>query len=117
VFPGSEDPAPDALRMLIGTFTIQGLATGTQTVAAVDPFAGLQSLTGPNPTTAPADGAHGEILIDPLLTQNSSTPSTPSLLVTVGVPEPGSLGLGTLAAVGLAAWRRRRTCSVATAAV
>jgi hypothetical protein len=123
-FPGAEDPtgaAGNARRMLIGTFTLQALLGGTETVQAVSPFAGINSLTGPNPqiigprndgTNGPRAGdgnTNGEILLDPLLTQNATVPTIPTLTVVVGVPEPSTLALGGLAAAGLAAWRRRRT--------
>jgi MYXO-CTERM domain-containing protein len=110
-----EFEAPPSLAMLIGTFTLKGLAGGTQTVQAVSAFPGSGSNTsGPNPqiigtypdsTTGPTFGngvTSGEINIDNLLSA-----TIPTLTVTV-VPEPSSMALGTLAIAGFAAWRRRR---------
>jgi hypothetical protein len=107
-FPGPEDPAGNVQRMLIGTFTLKSTQPGSESVTAVDPFSGgNQSLTGPNPPTAPADGAHGELGLDPVLSQYAASPTVPSLTVTV-VPEPGTLALAGLAAAGVAAWRRKK---------
>jgi hypothetical protein len=118
---GNEDPLHNNLRMLIGTFTLTGVANGTENVTAVSgPVAGgTNSLTGPDPSIIGPrnDGTTGllpgtgatSILIDPLL---SST--IPTLAVTVGVPEPSTMALCGLTAAGLAAWRRkRRTVPVA----
>ena len=115
VFPGPEDPLAISTRMLIGTFTLQAIAAGTQTLIAADPFdLGNQNLTGPNPPTAPPDGFHGEIKLDQFLSQNvggQNQGTFPTLAVTV--PEPGTLALGSLAVAGLAAWRGRRTAPAA----
>jgi len=114
-FPGSEDPLGNKLRMLIGTFNLQGLAVGSEQLTAVHPASGTQNLSGPNPVITglrndgtngplPGNGAQGEILIDQFLSA-----TVPTLTVVVGVPEPSTLALGSLTALGLAAWRRRRT--------
>jgi MYXO-CTERM domain-containing protein len=121
--PGNanEDPLHNNLRMLIGTFTFTGLANGVETVTAVSgPSAGTNSLTGPSPpqTGLRNDGTTGllpgngatSISLDPLL----SSPA-PTLAITVGVPEPGTLALGSMAVVGLAAWRRRRNATAVAA--
>jgi hypothetical protein len=109
VFPGAEDPLGDPTRILIGTFTLQALSAGTEQLTAVDPFdIGNSNLTGPNPPGGPADGFHGEIPLDQYLSQYAASPVTPTLRVNV-VPEPGTLALGGLAAIGLVAGRLRRT--------
>jgi PEP-CTERM motif len=130
-FPGGDfvgdyaDPLDNKLRMLIGTFTLQGLAQGVESLTAVDPAASWQSRTGPNPlmigerddgTTGPilGNGAQGEVLLAQFLAENMATPVIPTLTVTVVVPEPSSLALfGVAGLAGLADWRRRK---VATAA-
>jgi PEP-CTERM motif len=109
---GNEDPLANNQRMLIGTFTFQATEMGSEIVSAVSgPSAGTNDLTGPNPpmTGMRSDGTTGllpgngstSILLDPLLST-----AVPTLTINV-VPEPGTLALGSLAAVGLAAWRRR----------
>jgi hypothetical protein len=107
-FPGSEDPLGDVSRIYIGTFTLQATAPGTEQLTAVDPFnVGNQLLTGPNPPTDPADGFHGEIPLDQYLSQYAASPTIPTLTVNA-VPEPGTLVLGGLTAMGLVAGRFRR---------
>jgi hypothetical protein len=118
VFPGAEDPtgaAGNAVRILVGTFTLTGLSQGTTNVIAEDPFTvGNNNLTGPNPTSAPPDGAHGEVMLDQFLTDyKTGSPSFASLSVIVGVPEPGTMALCGVAAAGFAAWRRRRATAIA----
>jgi len=109
--------AGDGLRILIGQFRIQGLSNGSTTIAAIDPFAGVNNQTGPDPPrllnpAVPAAGfstiGPGPHNIDPGLVPNS-------LVVNVGVvPEPSTLALGGLAAAGMAVIRRRRqTAAVA----
>lgn len=118
-FPGTEDPLANKTRMLIGTFNLQVLSPAIGQgvpVTAMDPFAGVQILSGPNPPIiaarndgtngpVPGNGAQGEIQIDQYLTQYLPTPVIPTLFVQT--PEPSSLGFGLLAAAGLAIWRRR----------
>jgi PEP-CTERM motif len=121
-FPDSQDPLGNPLRILIATFTLQAKGTGALTtvpVTAVLPFAGAtNNLSGPMPQIIgmnnqggtgplPGNGFQGELAIEPLL----ATATIPTLLVTApaAVPEPSTMALGTLAAIGLAAWRRRRS--------
>lgn len=107
-FPGLEDPLGDPTRFWIGTFTLQAIAPGTEQLTAIDPYnVGNQLLTGPNPPTDPADGFHGEIPLDQFLSQYAASPTIPTLTVTT-LPEPGTLILGGLTAVGLVAGRIRR---------
>jgi hypothetical protein len=109
----------DTGRIFVGQFRLVGVTAGVSQVQAVDPFSGTDDLTGPNPPTSPPGNANGPnpISIDPLLAQNVSSALIPTLTVTVqGVPEPGTLALGGLAAAGLAMVRRRRKTSAATTA-
>ena len=110
VMPGSEDPLNNPLRILIGTFKFTGLNVGTQNTTAVDPYSvGNSNLSGPNPTTAPPDGFHGEIQLDQYLSQYAAVPVIPTLALSViPVPEPGTMALCGLAGAGLLAWRRRQ---------
>jgi hypothetical protein len=112
-FPGTEDPLANPRRMYIATFVLQGLADGTESVIAADPFdLGTQMLTGPNPTTDINDGFHGNVSLDPYLSQDvggQNLGTYPTITVTVGssVPEPGSFALFGSAIAGMLAWRRR----------
>jgi hypothetical protein len=129
-FPGdgNEDPLNNMQRMLIGTFTLAGLAPGTEPVTAVSgPSSGTNSLSGQNPTVIgtrndgttgplPGNGSQGEVRIDQFLAQNAASPTIPTLSVTVTpVPEPGTLALCALASSGFVAWRRRRRAAAAAA--
>jgi hypothetical protein len=125
-FPGNgnEDPLNNFQRMLIGTFTLAGLAPGTEPVTAVSgPSSGTNVISGRNPTVnglrndgttgpLPGNGSQGEVRIDQFLAQNAASPTIPTLSVTVTpVPEPGTLALCALASTGFAAWRRRRNAA------
>jgi hypothetical protein len=92
---------PDAPgRVLLGTFTLHGLAPGTLTLGAADP----NPATGFD-TSSFAIGANAIPLInyDPLITAGAAR------LTVTPVSEPGGLGLACLAAsLGWAAYRRRR---------
>jgi hypothetical protein len=116
--PGAEDPKPNPLRILIGTFTLQAVAAGTQNIYAVDAF----DVGNGNNLTAAVPGASASdpnqlVGLDPFLNQNvggQNKGAFTTLAVTVqGVPEPGTMSLAGLAAAGLVAWRRRRTTAVA----
>jgi hypothetical protein len=117
-FPGPEDPLNNPLRILIGTFKFTSLASGQQITSAIDPYSvGNSNLSGPNPSTAPPDGFHGEILLDQYLSQYAAVPVIPTLTITVPpVPEPGTMALCGLAGVGFAAWRRRQKKATPTVA-
>jgi hypothetical protein len=109
-FPGAEDPLGNPRRMLIGTFTLSALSSGSESLVAMDATNyGTLNMTGPNPTTAPDDAFHGEVYLDQYLTGYTSVPAVVgSLTVSVSaVPEPSTIALVSLAAGGLA-WQRRR---------
>jgi hypothetical protein len=95
---------PDAQgRILLGQFTFTGVSGGTVTLTMGDP----------NPTNN-TDNTYfnGGAGLDSLI-----GPGTPATLTVTVIPEPGSLLLGSLAAAGLVAIRRRtrRTVAVETA--
>src|SRR5947209_12022806 len=104
VFPGAEDPtgaAGNAVRILIGTFTLQGISGSTVNIIAEDPFTvGNNNLTGPNPATASPDAAHGEVALDQYLTDHANPPSFATLPFQ-NIPEPGTSLWSGLAAAGL----------------
>jgi PEP-CTERM motif len=89
---------PDAQgRVLLGTFVFHSnAATGSTTLAAVDPTSSAFDTSSFNST-----GGFPNIDYDPLLVAGSAT------LTVTGVPEPTSLVLAGLAAVGMALRRRR----------
>jgi hypothetical protein len=93
-------------RIEIGTFLFHALVPGSTTLAAVDPNPGAGFDTSSFNTT----GGVPNIDYDPLL-----VPGSANLTVT-GVPEPTSLVLAGLAAVGMAI-RRRRNAKLANLAV
>jgi hypothetical protein len=112
-FPSTEDPLANPLRILVGTFTLQSIASGSQTIYAVDPFdVGNQNLTGVVP-----GGGSTNVLLDQFLGQNVGGQNVgpfPALTVTVAaVPEPGTMSLAGLAVAGLISWRRRRATALA----
>lgn len=90
------------MRMLIGTFRIQGIGGGSTTITAVDPFAtAINNQSGPDPVTGSSTG-NGAHNIDPAL--------VPATLL-VNVPEPSTLALGGLALAGLTSLRRRKAAA------
>jgi hypothetical protein len=92
-------------RVLLGTFTLHALTSGTVNLSAVNP-----NSAGYNTSSFNATGGVPNINYDPLLQPGAAT------LTVSPVPEPGSLVLAGLAAVGLAAARRRRAKTPVSAA-
>jgi hypothetical protein len=99
---------PDAQgRVLLGTFVFHSnAATGSTTLAAVDPTSSAFDTSSFNST-----GGFPNIDYDPLLVAGSAT------LTVTGVPEPTSLVLAGLAAVGMALRRRRSARTSASVAI
>jgi len=103
----------DTRRMLIGTFKMQGQGSAGQVnVQVLDPFfPNINDQTGPNPPasdgTLGGPGAGPVIYLDSFLTDYAPPPSFASFTLTV-VPEPTSLALGGLAAIGLLGVRRKK---------
>jgi len=95
VFPpalgGTPVPADNAGRILLGLFTITALNSSAVTFTARDPNGG-----SPGDNTSNLNGGTG---LDPSIGN--------ATLAVNAVPEPGTLMLSGLAAVGLAAFRRR----------
>jgi hypothetical protein len=100
---------PDANgRVLLGTFLFHSnSAAGTTTLALVDPNPASAFDTSSFNTT----GGTPNIDYDPLLVPGSAT------LTVTGVPEPTSLALAGLAAVGMAIRRRRNARTPASVAI
>ncbi|MDY3563050.1 PEP-CTERM sorting domain-containing protein [Gemmata sp. JC673] len=97
--PGGSGPAisPDG-RVLLGTFTFSGMSVGTTTVYASDATSGIDNIL-----------ANGQFL-DSMINYSAST-------ITINVvPEPGTMVLSGLLAVGIAGGAVRRFRRPATTA-